>query len=341
MEQVKKEKISFACISKYRTFLMGLAILSILVFHYTEDCVNNSHNLNTLIVNYKNYIGSGGVDVFLFLSGFGLYYSFKKKPDKKFFWKKRFWKILVPYFLVAIPAWGIKDILIFKLGFKQFIKDVLFISFFEDGNIWFWYILMIVVCYLIFPYIFEFIDGENSNNKMINIFVFITVIAIMLQLYNADFFNKINIALLRFPAFFAGCFIGKASYKSKAITIEMYILLILSFFLLLLKNTSGILLVRYIVGLFNIVCFILFAVLLEILSRKNIKLNGLRKIVEWFGDYSLELYLTHVAIRAIMLWLGFPTYRIRYECLLIVLSIVASVILKKMTTFINNKLIKA
>ena len=126
----KQSTFSFQIISKYRTVLMGLAILSIIFFHYTEDCVTYEYNLRFFIRAYKQYVGSCGVDVFLFLSGLGVYYSFKKRPDKKIFYKKRFMRVLVPYFIIAIPAWSVKDMLFLRTGVLQVVKDIFFISFY-------------------------------------------------------------------------------------------------------------------------------------------------------------------------------------------------------------------
>lgn len=328
------------CISKHRTVLMGLAILCIMLFHFTEDCVNNSYNLFSFVELYKTYVGSCGVDVFLFLSGLGLYYSFKKNSDIKAFYSKRFTRILIPYFLVAIPAWIVNDMVISDLGFKQVFKDVLFISFFQNGTIWFWYILMMLVCYIIFPFIFDYIDSPGSKAKMAHIFVFITVIALLLQACNYDFFIRINIALVRFPAFFLGCFVGKASYEKKPMSYETYGMILLALLLLPLKDTSVTPLSRYILGAFGIAVFVLIAILLEFLENHNIRFVRLRKIIEWFGNYSLELYLTHVAIRSFMFHFGFPPYRVRYECLLIVLSIIASIVIKRITNWITKRISK-
>ena len=135
-----RESISFDILSKYRSVLMGLTILSIIYFHFTEDCVNSQYNLHPFIVNYKQYIGSCGVDIFLFLSGLGLYYSLKKDRNKREYFRKRFSRILIPYLLVAVPAWFVRDILIEKGGFVKYMKDLLFVSFFESGHVWFWYI---------------------------------------------------------------------------------------------------------------------------------------------------------------------------------------------------------
>lgn len=333
----KQIKLSFNVLSKYRTLLMGLTIISIIIFHYTEDCVKNSYNLKPIIVNYKTYIGSCGVDIFLFLSGLGLYYSFKKNPNIKQFFKKRFSKILIPYLIISIPAWYIKDILLLKTSWIQYFKDVLFISFFESGYKWFWYILMIMICYLIFPYIFTFIDGHRNFIKMICILIVITLLGKSLQLYYPALFKNVNIALLRFPAFFLGCFIGKKSYHNNDIPKSTLLLVVLSFLLMRYKSSMGILYSRYVLGLFGIVIITLIAVILYLI---NIKAESLKeytwfKIIEWFGTHSLELYLTHVAIRGIMLMQGFPTYRIRYECVLIVLSIISSYLLKKICNHIT------
>ena len=332
----KNTSISFDCISKHRSVLMGLAIIGILIFHYTEDCVNYAYNLNSLVVSYKKYVGSSGVDVFLFLSGLGLYYSYTKNPNKWDFYKKRFLRLMIPYFLVAIPSWFYKDFIYTNLGVVQFVKDVLFISFFDGGEIWFWYILFMLICYLLFPYVYDYIDSPGSKNKMGNIFVFVTVVGIMLQLYNPTFFARANIALLRFPAFFLGCFVGKASYKKKPMKMEYYLLCILALIVLPLVNTSGLFLNRYLWGAGGIAAFVLIAVGLEVLERKNVKLTIIKKIVEWFGKYSLELYLTHVAVRYIMQWNNLPTYRVRYECVLLILSILASIVLKKLTNIITR-----
>lgn len=53
MVEKEEKALTFQVISKYRTLLMGLAILSIIFFHYTEDCVSSGENFKPFIVNYK------------------------------------------------------------------------------------------------------------------------------------------------------------------------------------------------------------------------------------------------------------------------------------------------
>ena len=64
-------------LSKYRTQLMGLAMLLILIFHSSIDL---SH-IN--IIRSLKDTGDVGVDIFLLLSGIGLYFSYTKNNNKK------------------------------------------------------------------------------------------------------------------------------------------------------------------------------------------------------------------------------------------------------------------
>lgn len=67
-------------LSKYRTELMGIAILWVMFFHLSID-------INNRILNLIKTIGYGGVDIFLMISGLGLYYAYKKNNNIKLFYK--------------------------------------------------------------------------------------------------------------------------------------------------------------------------------------------------------------------------------------------------------------
>ena len=71
---MKKEKLTYEIFSKYRNIIMGVAIISILIFHFTDDCRIFNYSFDGLIKLFNRYISSAGVDIFLFFSGFSLYY---------------------------------------------------------------------------------------------------------------------------------------------------------------------------------------------------------------------------------------------------------------------------
>ena len=120
-----KKELSYALISKYRAALMGLAILSIIFFHFTDDCRIYDFRFSGLIYYFNRYIGGSAVDIFLMLSGFGLYYSQKKnKYGYKEHLKKRIPKLLIPYLFIAIPFEGCRDIIFEKQEFLYLIPNL-------------------------------------------------------------------------------------------------------------------------------------------------------------------------------------------------------------------------
>lgn len=71
----------FETISKYRAELMGLAILGVMWGHLMNDTYQPS-----IFAQLARLVHTPG---FLFLSGFGLYYSFSNNSDVHLFFKKR------------------------------------------------------------------------------------------------------------------------------------------------------------------------------------------------------------------------------------------------------------
>ena len=75
--------MSIKLISKHRTCLMALAMIWIGFNH-------SNFPFQSKIVNFFILCGYCGVDIFIFLSGFGLYYALKKEPTYKEYIKRYF-----------------------------------------------------------------------------------------------------------------------------------------------------------------------------------------------------------------------------------------------------------
>lgn len=341
MNTVKtRKRPTWDVISDYRGVLMGISIICIIIFHYVEDCGIYHVHKNGWVEFFRNYITSSSVDGFLFLSGFGLYYAMKKHPDISQFYKRRFTRILIPYFLIAIPALCWNDFLFDKTGVKAFFSDLSFYSFFTRGMSWFWYILLICFCYLIFPFIFRAIDKapdeESEQMRIINLFTFFTVITFVIRLSNKELFDNTNLALLRIPFFCLGCFIGKYSYEKRSISGGTYGLMLLSLFAIQFRKGSKIIFARYSAAFLNISACILIAILFSKLKHFEKIHNWIKKFFEWFGKYSLELYLAHVTVRGVMRDYGHPTCYGRNELIMVAISIVLALIVNQLTKWIEH-----
>ena len=216
---MKKHYFAYEMFSKYRGAIMGIQILLIVFFHFTEDCKEYNVRYSGIVYWFYNYVKSSGVDIFLLVSGLGLYYSWKKRAELKSFYQRRFVKILIPYFLVAVPAWIWLDLIEEHNGLVQMFSDLFFLTFFVGENKWFWYILLCGFCYLIFPYIFDVIekvrDHTEAKMRVLVLCLTATIVTMMLQLYAKDLYMNISIATKRVPAFIIGVYIGKLAWEKK------------------------------------------------------------------------------------------------------------------------------
>lgn len=98
------KQVGWKDISAYRNELFGLSILSIMLFHYFEGVAGAeyaSQTLKQIAKVYNGAIGSVGVDIFLFLSGFGIWYALSRKPGTIKFYTKRIRRVLIPYIIMG------------------------------------------------------------------------------------------------------------------------------------------------------------------------------------------------------------------------------------------------
>ena len=320
-------------ISRQRTPLMGLAMLSILFFHFTEDCAVNAIHFTGIVKWYKTYIGSSGVDLFLFLSGLGLYYAMKKNSDILRFYKRRLVRILVPYALVAVPTWLLIDVLWEQKGVRGFACDLSFLSFFTEGTKLYWYIGAILVCYLIYPLLFALVEKCDRSVKLwglcILLCVALTASAKALAVFNSDLFSNVEVGLLRVTPFLIGCFYGRASYEKRHGYWLWGVIAVISLTLLTqVSNIDSPFFDRYVLAAANISVSACIAVLLDQLQKDN----WLLRFIGWFGTHSLEIYLCHVSIRRLMNMRGFHPCFVRYEFVMLILAMACAWLLHYVTS---------
>lgn len=337
--RIKSVEITNDVMSKSRSLLMGLSILGIMLFHYMEDCRRYKVNENAFLEFFLDWIASSGVDVFAFLSGLGLYYSMKRDNHIRSFYKKRIVKIGIPYVLASLPAVIWRDVFAQGRGVFFAAKDFFFVTFFTEGSRWFWYIGFCLVIYAIFPYIFQILeDSRDRFTEEFRLYTLLTMITVAcLVIYKTPVWDRIEIALLRLPVFIAGAFYGKSSYEKRKANWKWLVVFGLAFLIrwMDIRDPMGVIVRRYSLGALNIcICFGI-AVLFAWFSLKP-----LRMVLEWFGKYSLEIYLLHLIIREVLNKSGYYTWHIRYEMIVVCGSVALAVLLQFVTNVLSRPLLK-
>jgi len=187
-------------ISNHRTALMGIATLMIIVCHAPASGVKMPIYL-TKIFGLGNY----GVDIFLFLSGIGCYYSLSKAPELKKYFKKRYLRIGVPYVLIILPF------ILFYLLIGEYTLLDAFLSF-TTLDYWIehkgaWFIALLLPLYLSSPLLFK----VNSGKRTLGILISMIICIIGLCAINTDnmICDNIQFALQRVPSYLIGMAIGK------------------------------------------------------------------------------------------------------------------------------------
>lgn len=191
--------MNYSIISKYRSQIMAIAILWIAVLHATMWFPIEP-------INWIKLIGQGGVDIFLFISSFGLYYAYQKGLSNKEFIFKRIKRIL-PFFIpIALFRWYYMD--------YSFVDGLLLVStmsfwILHDRSMW--YISAIIPLYIITPYYLQKIK-ENEFKA--------TIITVLVTFFLGFFFFNTDYIVFtsRVPIFFLGFLAGKYSYEKKEIT---------------------------------------------------------------------------------------------------------------------------
>lgn len=148
----------FNNISKYRSSLMGIAMLSVFLFHSMGDWMPPF--IHNIAAN-----GAIGVDVFLFLSSIGLTYSITKNPSVSAFYKRRVLRIMPTYwfimtcvylFVFILTAVHIMPDNYYRIprSFWEFIQAYTTIGYWiRDGLFYLWYIPAILLLYILFPFV--------------------------------------------------------------------------------------------------------------------------------------------------------------------------------------------
>lgn len=277
-------------ISQRRSFLMGIAIILIMFCHNT---VRWPHY--TELWKVFSQFAQCGVDIFLLLSGYGLFYSYQKKGGL-FFLKKRFKRIIPTYLIIS----GAYIFFIYLMGGDvwQTIWDYSLVSFFLEGNLRVWFIAAILLLYLLFPLIYHI--AKHDGVTLGTIIVIWGVALGIAFCSNISVLNRINsIFIVRIPVFILGAAAARKEQQKKqignkrAVGISIMMLIVLSFlsiFFLHRQITNCWTIVRI---LFCPISILFCLVICHLPMRQTTRRY---QIIHWLGGITLEVYLLHESI---------------------------------------------
>lgn len=320
-------------LSKHRTELMGLAILWVMFFHSSID-INNS------ILNMVKRIGYGGVDIFLMLSGLGLYYAYKKNNNIILFYKRRILRIL-PTYLPVVVVFCVLLYINSTISFETLIMNITTLSFWFNTSYRFdWFIPAIIALYLIAPIILQIFFNKETNKSRYNVISICILIALVLSILiiNSEM-SYLLIFTSRIPIFCIGIIIGYFSDTKKNISsIHLFVNI-------LLLVIGCVLLIVFIEKFENHLWsyglwwwpFMFITVPLCIIIGiciDFIKCITELKFINFCGNHSLELYLFHERILSLVSAKFVNLDKITINLVCIIITFIMAFMWKKVISYI-------
>lgn len=300
-------------ISEARSFMLGVAMLAVMLYHLAcgNFCVQPF-----LGETYCLKLGHWGVDLFLFLSGFGIYYSLQKHGKWWSFYSRRLWRIMPSCMLVG---W----FLIICSG--RFSIDLATIS--RVFGLHEWYIRCIILFYAVAPILMWGVKKANAVVIAVFVVVLMAVISCLLAYSFCHSVCDINgsilgtvrgtlqFSLCRFPSFVLGFLMASSDKLLQGKELGLY--LVVAAVSLLLAIWGHLMGAIGILGGYDeyvrVLSYVCLAVSLPLIAFGlgylcSILPVWLVSVFSWMGTYSLEIFLIH--------WFVFATIRTLYpiEC---------------------------
>ena len=286
-------------------------MIAIVIFHHGWMVIPG-------VTAFFSRFGLWGVDIFLFLSGFGCVYALNKYTTIQF-WRKRITRILPTCILVGVLIYCI-DLYIHAERTITYLPIRLL-------SLHRWYIQAILICYLCCPLAYFIL----KKYKTWGLFTMIVALIALQPFVPADKVWKLSWVIPRMPVFLIGMYIAEFDLKLNRIAYIISGLCLIGAIIIRCWGEDTFLQWPYfLAAAMPFIC--------ETLCRiKPIfdKLH-LTKVIELMGLYSLEIYLIHEYFYWALYKTSLPLWG-KYILFLFIVSTLCFVV-KKTTGFILNSL---
>lgn len=293
-------------LSKYRTHIMGAAMMWVMYFHTPAYGVNDAFG------QFIHVIGFYGVDMFLMISGMGMYFSMRRSKGALDFYRRRAVRILPAYLIITV-CWylfyktevGAGDAVLAILGVNYY-RGTLFgrPPYFD------WFIPTLLVFYLLTPLYDRLFQKAQVKWKLTLLASVISPVLCIIG-YHTDR-QVLYGTFTRIPIFLIGYCIGWFLYEKKEEQKGSWMVHIALL-------TAGMILGYYIQTRLNTYSTVMWglntypailvapslSVILAVLFRfaeQRLRIVGEILLMPFYvcGRYSLEIYLIHQRLLEMM-----------------------------------------
>ncbi len=325
-------------LSKYRTALMGIATLRVLLWHSLQYGVEFPEPLRLLLVFLQRAIPS--VPIFLFLSGIGCYYSLSKPHSYMTWLRKRAIRIFIPYAVVLI----IVRLLSLPTSHSSWTEWFMYLSTirFWTHHEGLWFVALLVILYPLAPGLFRML--ESSRHRLITAIVLMVVILTVTHLpstadgtLTGDIIHNLQYAGKFIVSFVIGMYIAPFIRREVRIN-ALYIIggsaVLFLLFHFFLKDV-------FYAWLFIMPSVIVLCTCLKWLSESSRIFTSFY----WLGIVSLEAYVANVEIRTLFKaylasWQGSPLLTGHYldYALVLIIGLILAQLCNKLSSILIAKL---
>ncbi|MBO4315221.1 MAG: acyltransferase [Prevotella sp.] len=297
-------------------------------------------------------IGNGGVDIFLFLSGYCLYLSLNRNCNVCNFFRKRFKRVVVVYLIVAIPFFIYKEV--FEMhtpSTVHFLFNLSGLSFWLDHVLNVWFVHAIILFYILTIPFFNLVKKGIGFGLALLVVLFVA--NFWAHEHIPSFYNQGSIAYIRILPYVFGMVMADANERyhlqerfqgmKQYVSIIFTIILIGYFVIYLAIDVEGMAFKRFhSMGMWLSYLTIIFPILslFLLVSKLCSKVKWLSSFLVTVGKVSLEFYMIHIMIIHIFQHQGLHTH-IGSWCWLVVpvLTLPLALASNKLSEMISNKLI--
>ena len=128
--------------------MKGCSIVMVILGHILNIYLHQNAYLSMIL-------GTGGVAVFLILSGYGLAVSYHKNGIKNEYWENKIRKVFIPYWIVTF-LWVILTGLLKPSRSELIIKNLFLVDYNRGIDATMWYLSFLLLWYLLFFVIFKY-----------------------------------------------------------------------------------------------------------------------------------------------------------------------------------------